>query len=301
MGLGNVELTQGDAAGAEQHLTEALALFRDGGERPSASWVLTRLGDLARQGGQTAEAADLYTEGVALARRAADPMLLGRALTGSLAGLATLARSEGDLARARSLYIEGVSALRAQIPGAKDLPRSIHARCLIGLAWIEAARGQPQRAARLLGAAHALLADNGLRLDPPDAADHAAGIATVRAALDEHTFDAAFAAGRAAPLEQVQDDAPQREEPPAPALGPNATTGRRRPAGSLPQVTSRESEVAQLVAQGLSNRQIAAALHVTERTAENHVANIMNKLGFRSRVQIGTWVSEGGVNSEGRQ
>jgi non-specific serine/threonine protein kinase len=50
--------------------------------------------------------------------------------------------------------------------------------------------------------------------------------------------------------------------------------------------------VAVLVASGKSNRAIAAALVVSERTVETHVARIMAKLGFDSRVQIATWLAE---------
>jgi DNA-binding CsgD family transcriptional regulator len=52
------------------------------------------------------------------------------------------------------------------------------------------------------------------------------------------------------------------------------------------------AEVAALVAEGLSNRDLAARLVITERTGENHVAHILNRLGLRSRVQIATWVTE---------
>ena len=50
--------------------------------------------------------------------------------------------------------------------------------------------------------------------------------------------------------------------------------------------------MARLVGAGRSNREIAGALRVTERTVENHVAHILAKLGFRSRAQIATWVGE---------
>jgi DNA-binding NarL/FixJ family response regulator len=50
--------------------------------------------------------------------------------------------------------------------------------------------------------------------------------------------------------------------------------------------------VARLIAQGLSNREIAAALVVTERTVEGHVSNILAKLHFRSRAQVAAWVIE---------
>jgi DNA-binding NarL/FixJ family response regulator len=60
-----------------------------------------------------------------------------------------------------------------------------------------------------------------------------------------------------------------------------------RPGG----LTRREREVAQLVAQGLSNRQIAAAAHISERTVESHVQHILDKLGFANRSQIAARVT----------
>lgn len=58
-----------------------------------------------------------------------------------------------------------------------------------------------------------------------------------------------------------------------------------------PNLTRREREVANLVAQGLTNREIAARLFISERTAESHVEQIRGKLGFRSRSQIAAWVT----------
>jgi DNA-binding CsgD family transcriptional regulator len=58
---------------------------------------------------------------------------------------------------------------------------------------------------------------------------------------------------------------------------------------SRPTLSSREKQVAALVAEGLSNRQIATRLHLSERTAENHVAHILTKLGFESRARIAAW------------
>jgi DNA-binding NarL/FixJ family response regulator len=54
-------------------------------------------------------------------------------------------------------------------------------------------------------------------------------------------------------------------------------------------LTEREHEVAALVAQGLSDKQIAARLVVSPRTAQSHVRHILNKLGFDSRAQIAAW------------
>jgi DNA-binding NarL/FixJ family response regulator len=57
-------------------------------------------------------------------------------------------------------------------------------------------------------------------------------------------------------------------------------------------LTRREREVAALIARGLTNRQVSTELSISERTAGNHVAKILKKLGLRSRAQIVSWVSE---------
>jgi len=59
-------------------------------------------------------------------------------------------------------------------------------------------------------------------------------------------------------------------------------------AGGSP-LSPREFEVARLVAQGLTNKQIGQTLYVSERTAENHVQHILAKLGLRNRSQIAAW------------
>jgi DNA-binding CsgD family transcriptional regulator len=59
------------------------------------------------------------------------------------------------------------------------------------------------------------------------------------------------------------------------------------------QLTPRELEVAQLIAEGLTNRQLAVRLGISERTAENHLDHIFTKLGFSSRAQVAAWVASG--------
>jgi DNA-binding NarL/FixJ family response regulator len=66
------------------------------------------------------------------------------------------------------------------------------------------------------------------------------------------------------------------------------------PAEAQP-LTRREREVAALLARGLSNREIAEALVIGERTAEMHVSNILGKLGLTSRAQAAVWAAERGL------
>jgi pimeloyl-ACP methyl ester carboxylesterase/DNA-binding CsgD family transcriptional regulator len=77
------------------------------------------------------------------------------------------------------------------------------------------------------------------------------------------------------------------------AAGPQPTVRAGAPAVPAAQVTlsRREREVAKLVADGLSNREIATRLYLSERTVDNHVHHILDKLGFDSRVQVATWLA----------
>jgi DNA-binding NarL/FixJ family response regulator len=78
--------------------------------------------------------------------------------------------------------------------------------------------------------------------------------------------------------------------PAAPALTP-----RRIAKKEFGGLTARERGIAALVAQGKSNREIANELVISEKTAERHVANILSKLRFKSRTQIGVWAAEKGL------
>jgi non-specific serine/threonine protein kinase len=61
--------------------------------------------------------------------------------------------------------------------------------------------------------------------------------------------------------------------------------------GDKPVLTNREWEVAKLIAQGLTNKEIASALVIAPRTAEGHFDHILQKLGFGSRAQIADWAA----------
>jgi non-specific serine/threonine protein kinase len=77
------------------------------------------------------------------------------------------------------------------------------------------------------------------------------------------------------------------------ALGtrPGPSTSDAEPAGRTLPLTRRESQVAELIAQGLSNRQIATQLFIPQRTVESHTENILRKLGLTSRAQVTRWVA----------
>jgi len=81
--------------------------------------------------------------------------------------------------------------------------------------------------------------------------------------------------------------------------------GRQRSLGVVPEgepnpLTPREQEVARLIAQGYSNRQIADALVLTLGTVANHVAHILDKLDCSTRVQVAVWTLDGGSTKRSR-
>ncbi|MGC9535564.1 ATP-binding protein [Streptomyces sp. UG1] len=104
-----------------------------------------------------------------------------------------------------------------------------------------------------------------------------------RGALGAPEYGRAYDSGAALELaravEYAVDDAATRK-----------VNGRRTPAHGT-CLTRRESEVAELVAQGLANQQIADRLVIARRTAEGHVERILGKLGFSNRSQIAAWVT----------
>ena len=93
--------------------------------------------------------------------------------------------------------------------------------------------------------------------------------------------------------EQAVDYALAWVEPEKPA---KARQPGKEPKGD--PLTAREREVAALVARGRTNREIAAALVISARTADAYVQNILNKLGFSSRAQIAAWTAEHGLRTD---
>jgi non-specific serine/threonine protein kinase len=183
--------------------------------------------------------------------------------------------------------------------------RHMVAWCLDGLAGVAVAEGQPVRAARLFGAAEALREAIGAPMSAATRAAFERHVAAARAAAGEAAFAAAWAEGRTMTPEQALTAQGYAASdgggvaPPAPADGPARRRAGERPArGRGPGVlTAREREVAALVAQGLSNREVAARLVITPRTAETHVVHILRKLSFSSRAQIAAWAVERGLRA----
>ena len=152
------------------------------------------------------------------------------------------------------------------------------------LAWMAAELGQHQRAVCLLGSAERVRDEISLTVMDLFSEQHERSVAIAVHGVGQKSFDAAFARGRAMTIDEGVAFAVEDKQPPTPS-----PTVRAGPPAVL---TRRQMEIARLVADGLSNKQIAARLFLSERTVETHIANILNKLGLNSRVQLGRWVAD---------
>jgi predicted ATPase/DNA-binding CsgD family transcriptional regulator len=273
IGLGVVAMQRGQFSQAATHLEEALARARWLDDRVLASFsaglALMYLGALA----YAQDALPLATsrfEAALLEQRAIDDRW---GMSVSLVRLGYAARDRGETARAVALFTEGL-ALVAELGD-----RRIIALALDGVAGLAIAWGQPERAARLFGAAAALREASGLPVDPAHRAAHSRDVVAARAALGEDAFAAGWATGAALPLPMAVAEAMAIASA-APGAVPTSPPPNQ---ADLLDLTPREREVLSLLAKGLSDRQIAAALSISERTAGNHVQHVMEKIDVDSR------------------
>ena len=146
------------------------------------------------------------------------------------------------------------------------------------LAWLAARAGRHQRAAWLLGGADTLWQQAGGRTAAARACarPHDGVVARCAGALGGRRFTELFARGAAQPAADLVSYALHDDGDPAPEGGVKI----RLPG----QLTTREREIASLVAAGLSNRQIAERLFISRRTVDAHLEHIFGKLGITSRV-----------------
>ena len=154
---------------------------------------------------------------------------------------------------------------------------------VMGLGCHDALAGRHLHAARLLGAAENLRSETGVRLIWLTEPLLSKAREAVSAFLGVSAFETELEAGRRM----------GREEAIASALGKKRPTEHVGPAKNRGTMLlgKREQEVATLVAEGLSNKEIASRLFLSERTVESHVSHILNRLGLNSRVQIASWVA----------
>ena len=334
---GFLAVMSGDRGAAQPLVAEGADLARQLGDpaaRAFAAWVA---GAACVFVGDLPQAIAHYENGLAVLPAAADHsgqrilLLIGIALTAGLAGdeeraaachrdVAALAEAGSEFLRRRysasTLWALGLAVWRrGDLDRATGLEQeSLRLREVLydsvgsahnveALAWIAGSGRQLERAAVLLGAAAGLRRSTGATLDGFQLmAEHQRACERLaRQALGEQAFRAAYDRGLELPAEDAVTYALQQpQQPPKkpPARLPENSRAPAMPGGGL--LTPRELQVARLVAGGRSNKQIAAELVISQRTAEGHVERILAKLGFTSRAQVAAWVAASQPGGENR-
>jgi predicted ATPase/class 3 adenylate cyclase/DNA-binding CsgD family transcriptional regulator len=263
--LGRVRFDQGRAREGHALSLQAFQIL-EGVDSPRGLQRLQQmLGMVALTTGDLPEARRLLEGSVANARALGD----GWWLLGCLAYLAMTLVMEGELPRARLLLMECVELSRGQ----RDPLNAV--RYLAAFAQLAAVQGQPERAVRLAAAADALRSRASLVAPRGLNRYVQAWLTEARATLGSRASQV-WESGRWLSIEQATAYASSSDE-----VSPESSP-----------LSAREREVARLLASGLSNREVAQQLVISERTAEAHVAHILTKLGLSTRLQIALWASE---------
>lgn len=269
---GYLAIFAGDLPRAVLSLEAALEVFsaRDDPLRRVASLLGVALASGLR--GDTRRAVVCQEEILALTDSRGESMFRAYALC-SL-GLAVW--QQGDPVRGTELLEEGLRLTRLMDDSLTA------ATCLESLAWIAAEHHESERAAVLMGAAESVGRASGIKtvVIPGLVGYQKRRRTQARAALGPRGFAAALRRGRELTFDDAVayalDEHPPAVPPPAAAV----------------RLTKREQQVSELVAQGLTNKAIAEALVISQRTAQGHVEHVLAKLGFTSRAQIAAWFVE---------
>jgi predicted ATPase/DNA-binding CsgD family transcriptional regulator len=212
------------------------------------------------------------SQGVRLARAANDRYTLEMMQL----NLGSAALLTGDLSEARPL-LEQALILASQIDD-----RVGQFYLLDALGCHAALTGNARRAAQLFGAADTARTEAGANVMRFFAPLYAKARESAVGELGASRFAAAFDTGRHLGRDTAIGLALGQPAPSAAGTSPGADTG---------MLGKREAEVARLVAEGMTNRQVGARLFISERTVDSHVRSIMNKLGVSSRAQIAGWIA----------
>src|SRR5712692_3407733 len=262
MTLARVVFWQGDLARAQTLAEEVLARASETGITSAEALALALQGEITLAQGETTTARLLIEQSHTLWQEVENQGML--AWTLSLLGKVLAAG--GDHTAARTAYEESLLRGLAVVEIAPTLE---------GLAVVAAAQGETTWAVRLLAAAAALRDSLGAPLPPVYGADYERCVAAARAKLGEQAFAVMWAEGQSMTWEQaLAARGPVMISPTAPAKSPPPA-----PSG----LTGREVEVLRLLAQGLTDAQIAEQLVISPRTVNTHLRAIYGKIQVSSR------------------
>lgn len=275
---GLTALFGGDVAEAMRLVQDALDRHSANGDLLGTTMSALSLARAMSRRGHAERAAQLYDTALSLTDKHQESWCRRWVLT----VLAMEEWENGRLDQARSYARESLLLNRRALGDRQNVASNTEV-----LGWIAADHGDYQRSARLLGAAETMARRVAVSFLPVvGEKHHNRCLRKVRAALGDMAFDRAIETGRGLSYEGVLGE----------ALGERPPAAEQRPAtpsfGTHVPLTPRETEIAKLVARGLSNKDIAATLVIAQRTAEGHVEHILSKLGFTSRTQIAALIAE---------
>jgi predicted ATPase/DNA-binding NarL/FixJ family response regulator len=272
---GRNRLGAGEWADGRSDISHALELQTAAGDEAGVAAALWFAGLPLMAAGQVDLAAERFERCVQLSEALDLPAVGARAL--QLLGVCRL--EMGDLQGARAALTKGVPAI-VDIGDRFAIPPGLSA-----LAGLAAKEGRPRAALMLAGAAAEY-----------ERVNHTVRPLAMRAYLDKWLEPVRASVGAAA--EKLLDEGRRLPLDEALALGLDDRREDGRRAGPSSVLTRRESEVAELVARGLTNREIAGQLYLSIRTVEVHVDHILSKLGFRTRTQLAAWAHEEGLPAQ---
>ncbi len=249
-----------------------MTFFRELGDQQRIAQALSNLALAVQREGDHARAVTLFEEALAIQRGLGD----ARSLAITLADFALLVREQRDDGRAAALLVESI-ALGRLIENPAILRTGLRK-----LAELLLAHRRPATAAKLIGAADSFGDDgDGPAPQPGSTTEHPTATAA-RTALGDAPYAVAWTAGRALSPDQAVAEAAQAAEELAKGGSDSPPTAAALPS-IIANLTPREREVLRLLVEGRTDREIGEAIFVTTKTASNHVASILAKLGADTR------------------
>jgi non-specific serine/threonine protein kinase len=264
---------------------EAIALGQAQGDAWCVAAGLNGLARVAHHAGDLTRAVALYEQSLILAEQMGDHH--GAAASLRCLGQIATVRGETTVAAVRN------AAAAQRYLQIKDLANLPH--CLESLAGALLGCGYPALAGQLLGAAAALRDETGVPIDEHDRVAYEQVERAIRDALGDQGFTASRQSGRTGALTEIVAAAVDTAH--------KVARPRRRPRVALIDaetgLTRRELEVIGLLAEGQTDREIAAALSISHDTARKHVTNILSKLNVNTRTAAVTVALRRGLLGSG--